>query len=132
MPLYKVIAPGFYDSKYYHPEGKRNVLYTDKPFSEKNPMPSWLTDMPEESEVVKAKREAFEAAQAELAAAQVAEDKEDIANASSTGDGVDSSFLTETDDSLVDDTIEQSNQAATEESFLNDADGPKDDIVETI
>lgn len=60
MPTYKVIAPGFYGGNYYDPEGKRKTLTTDKPFTKKNKMPSWLAVMPDESKVVKAKREAQE------------------------------------------------------------------------
>lgn len=41
MAAYKVLAPGFYDSILYDPNGKRPVLYTDKPIPKKE-MPSWL------------------------------------------------------------------------------------------
>jgi hypothetical protein len=61
MPKYKVISPGFYEGKYYHPEGKRPVLHTDKPFTKKNPMPAWLTAIPDEDAAVKAKRKSQEA-----------------------------------------------------------------------
>lgn len=61
MPQYKVIAPGFYKGEMYNPTGKRRVLTTDKPFSQKNPMPSWVIAMPDEDAAVKAKREAQEA-----------------------------------------------------------------------
>ncbi|MCK4518436.1 hypothetical protein KAT92_06670 [Candidatus Babeliales bacterium] len=87
MPRYKVIAPGFYDGKLYNPEGKRRVLNTDKPFTKKNPMPSWLADTPKESEAVRKKREAQETSQAEADSAKAEQDKEDIADASFLGDG---------------------------------------------
>lgn len=68
MPTYKVIAPGFFEGRHYHPEGKRSVLITAKPFNKvdlkkpkkkvNNPIPSWLIDMPEETAIVKKKREA--------------------------------------------------------------------------
>lgn len=87
MPQYKVIAPGFYNGKMYNPEGKRNVLYTDKPFSKKEPMPTWLATMPQESEGVRLKREAREAQQAENDAEKSAQDEKDITNASFMGVG---------------------------------------------
>ena len=87
MPIYKVIAPGFHNDLFYHPEGKRNILETDKPFTKKNPMPSWLSEMPEESEALKAKREAYEKAQAELEAEKAKQDAEDIKAASTEGEG---------------------------------------------
>ena len=36
MPTYKVKARGFFDGKLYDPEGKRQTLTTDKPFTQKN------------------------------------------------------------------------------------------------
>ena len=45
MPSYKVIEKGFYGGRIYDPNGKRNVLHTDKPFPKKNnkeQIPSWL------------------------------------------------------------------------------------------
>lgn len=96
MPTYKVIAPGFHGDKYYHPEGKRQVLTTDKPFTGKkgkNPMPSWLSDIPKESDVLKKKREALEKAQAELDQEKADQDKDAIATAASEGDGQETSFL---------------------------------------
>ena len=120
MPTYKVTAPGFYGDKYYHPEGKRQVLTTSKPFTKgaksKNPMPSWLSDMPKESDALKKKREALEKAQAELdaeeagpatpgtaaaALQQGVSTQEQVAVASSEGDGQDTSFLDKTKDSVV-------------------------------
>lgn len=87
MPQYKVNAPGFYDSKLYDPEGKRPVLYVDKPFTKKNPMPSWVSEMPKESAGLKKKREALEKAQVNLDAEKAEQDKEDIADASFMGEG---------------------------------------------
>ena len=118
MPTYKVIAPGFHGDKYYHPEGKRQVLTTDIPFTGKkgkNPMPSWVTDMPKESAVLKKKREALEKAQADLdaeeagpatpgtaaALQQGVSTQEQVAVASSEGDGQETSFLDKSKDSVV-------------------------------
>jgi len=86
MPSYKVIAPGFYDSKLYDPEGKRKVLTVDKPFNKKN-KPSWVGDMPKESAAVKKKREAQEASQQAAAADKAEQDGKDIAEASFLGEG---------------------------------------------
>ena len=55
MPRYKVNAPGFYEGKFYDPEGKRKVLDIDKPFTKKNKIPSWLSEMPKESATLKEK-----------------------------------------------------------------------------
>jgi len=92
MPSYKVTSPGFHGGKYYHPEGKRSVLFTSKPFSKKD-MPSWLTAMPKESAAVKAKRESQEASQAAAAAEKAEQDQNDIANASTAGDAAETSFI---------------------------------------
>ena len=115
MPTYKVIAPGFHGDKYYHPEGKRQVLITDKPFKKAN-MPSWLSEMPKESDALKKKREALEQAQADLdaeeagpatpgtAAAALQEGvstQEQVAVASSEGDSQEASFLDKPSDSVV-------------------------------
>ncbi len=86
MPSYKVIAPGFFDSKLYSPTGKRPVLYTDKPFK-KAEMPSWLIEMPKETTAAKKKREAAAAATATSDAEKSDQDKTDIADASFLGDG---------------------------------------------
>ena len=86
MPQYKVTAPGFHDGKYYHPEGKRRVLTTDKPYKKKE-MPSWLTDMPKESAAVKVKREAQEASQTAADAEKAEQDEKDIDKASFMGEG---------------------------------------------
>ena len=87
MPRYKVIAPGFYEGKMYKPEGKRSVLHTAKPFTKKNPMPSWLAEMPKESEAVRKKREAQEASQATDDSDKAEQDQKDIKDASFLGDG---------------------------------------------
>jgi hypothetical protein len=44
MPSYKVVKPGFYDGVYHDPEGKYNTLSVPKPF---DPVPKWLTPIPE-------------------------------------------------------------------------------------
>lgn len=93
MPRYKVKVPGFYEGRFYDPNGKRPVLETDKPFTKKNKMPSWLTDMPKESDAVKKKREAQEVSQAAADEQKDTDDKNEIATASSAGDGEDTSFL---------------------------------------
>lgn len=87
MPRYKVIAPGFANGKMYKPNGKRSVLNTDKPFNKKNPMPSWLAEMPKESAAVRKKREAAEASQNETDTEKSESDAKDVADASFLGDG---------------------------------------------
>ena len=87
MPRYKVIAPGFANGMLYNPEGKRRVLNTDKPFTKKNPMPSWLADMPKESDAACKKREAQEASQAETDSDKSEQDQKDIKEASFLGEG---------------------------------------------
>jgi len=45
MPSYKVLEPGFFNGRLYHPEGKRKILHADKPFpskDKKEQVPSWL------------------------------------------------------------------------------------------
>ena len=101
MPQYKVIEKGFFDGKLYDPQGKRSVLSTDKPFTKKNPMPSWLTDMPKESPVLKAKREAYEKAQADLEKAKAKADEEELKAASTEGAGGETSFLADEGSSNV-------------------------------
>jgi len=96
MPTYKVIAPGFYDGKLYDPEGKRKTLTTDKPFTKKkgkNPLPSWLTEMPKESEAVRKKREAQKSSQKD---ADEQSTEEQVALASTEGDAQEASFIGET------------------------------------
>jgi hypothetical protein len=87
MPIYKVIAPGFANDKLYDPNGKRNTFSTDKPFNKKNPMPSWLSEMPKETAKQQAAREAAEAAEAEAAAAKKASDEKDIKAVTFLGEG---------------------------------------------
>ncbi len=91
MPRYKVIAPGFADGKMYKPDGKRSVYETAKPFTKKNPIPSWLAEMPKESEAVRKKREAQEASQAAVDTEKSEQDQKDIKEASFLGDGESSS-----------------------------------------
>jgi len=93
MPQYKVIAPGFYNDMLYHPEGKRQTLHTDKPFTKKNKMPSWLSEMPKESPALKKKREAQEVLDKAAAELKAEQDKDAIATAASEGDGQETSFL---------------------------------------
>lgn len=100
MPSYKVIAPGFHGGQYYHPEGKRQVLHTDKPFPKKK-LPSWLGPMPKESEAVRKKREAQEASQAD-----VEQSTEDQVNLASTeGDGAEASFMGKVINKMVPDDV---------------------------
>lgn len=90
MPQYKVTSPGFHGGNYYHPTGKRRTLSTDKPYTNlkgKNPMPSWLSKMPEESASAKKKREAYEAADAVEAKEKAEEDSSAIVDASFMGQG---------------------------------------------
>lgn len=86
MPLYKVIAPGFYEGKYYKPTGKRRTLHTAKPFG-KEKLPSWLAEMPKETAAAKKKREAAEKAQAGAEKKQAKEQEKDIEDASFMGAG---------------------------------------------
>ena len=87
MPRYKVIAPGFANGKMYKPNGKRSVLHTDEPFNKKNPMPSWLAEMPKESAGARKKREATEAKATKADAEKAEQDQTDITDASFLGDG---------------------------------------------
>lgn len=41
MPLYNVIAPGFWGGIYRNPNGRHSVVETAKPIAKKD-MPSWL------------------------------------------------------------------------------------------
>ena len=97
MPSYKVLEPGFFNGRLYHPEGKRAVLHTDKPFPFKvnketgkntkvENVPSWLKRLAEETAAQKKKREAAEAAAAE-ANEKAAADQKDIKDANFLGDG---------------------------------------------
>jgi len=44
MPEHKVIAPGFANGRFYGGNSRRQTIVTDKPYSEKNPKPSWVGD----------------------------------------------------------------------------------------
>ncbi len=105
MPQYKVIAPGFYDGRLYDPQGKRKTLSIDLPFNKKNPMPTWLTKIPEESKALKEKREALEKSQKEADDQKALDDKNDIANASTEGDGSETSFISKGDKSSKVETL---------------------------
>ncbi len=100
MPMYKVIAKGFHHGELYDPEGKRKTLHVDKPFNKKNPMPKWLSEMPKESESLKAKRLAYKKAQAELEAEKAKQDAKDISAASTEGNGEKVSFIDKAKDVL--------------------------------
>jgi hypothetical protein len=86
MPKYKVTAPGYHGGHLYHPEGKRKVLITDKPFSKKN-MPSWVKLMKSETAEEKEARKAKEAAESKEAAEKAEQDQKDIKEASFLGEG---------------------------------------------
>jgi hypothetical protein len=96
MPRYKVDAPGFYDGKFYNPEGKRQFLDVDLPFTDKNPIPSWISKIPEESADVKKKREAYEKSEKAADKAKAKQDKKDIKEASFMGEGEEVSKTIET------------------------------------
>jgi len=87
MPQYKVIKNGFFNGELYSPEGKRSVLSTAKPFTKKNPMPSWLSEMPKESAGAKAKREKYAESQKAADKESAEQQKKDIENASFLGEG---------------------------------------------
>jgi len=87
MPSYKVIAPGFFNGKFYSPEGKRPVLHTDKPFSKKNPLPSWLSAMTKESAAAKAKRESQAISQDAADKQKAEQDQKDVEDLSFLGEG---------------------------------------------
>lgn len=78
MPQYKVVKPGFYDSKLYSPDHPtRNVLRTDKPFA-KGKTPSWLKPMKAETPAQKKAREKAEVNKATADADKAKEDQSDI------------------------------------------------------
>lgn len=87
MPQYKVIAPGFHKGQLYKPNSKRDVLRRDKPYTKKDPMPSWLAEMPQETEAARKKREKKEKAAEKKAAAKKKQDEKEIAAAASLGSG---------------------------------------------
>ena len=77
MPRYRVLKPGFFNSEYYSPTGKRSVLVTDKPFKKDN-IPSWLEAIKEESAAQRKKRESVESKNAADDALKSESDKRDI------------------------------------------------------
>ena len=77
MPSYKVMSPGFSDGRLYDPDGKRPILYRDKPFP-KGEQPSWLEPIKNETAGRKKKRVAAEKAKADADADQVREGREDV------------------------------------------------------
>lgn len=96
MPIYKVIAKGFFNGEFYDPNGKRSTLTTNKPFTKKNPMPSWLSEMPDEPEAVKRKRaeqEKSRKAAEKQAKKQAKEQVKEIAAASTEGEGESADFM---------------------------------------
>lgn len=86
MPQYKVISKGFYNGQIYDPEGKRRVLNTDLPFK-KDKLPSWLAEMPKETDAAKKKRESVEKAAKKSARKKAEQDKQEIEDASFMGEG---------------------------------------------
>lgn len=96
MPSYKVIAPGFFGGQQYHPEGKRDVLHTDKPFPKKDGkelIPSWLKSIKAETAAEKKKRIAAEKKAKAAADKAKADDTDEIKGASFMGDADDSSSV---------------------------------------
>jgi hypothetical protein len=73
---YPVKQKGFFGGKLYDPEGKRNVLYVDKPFK-KDEKPGWVGDPIEQKAAPK------KAAPKKAAPKKAATDAPDF-----TGDGV--------------------------------------------
>lgn len=86
MPTYLVISPGFFDGKYYSPDGKRKTLTTPTPFPKKE-MPSWLGPLPKETKAVREKREEQERSQLEADKKKAESDAADIKDASFLGEG---------------------------------------------
>lgn len=82
MPRYKVLQKGFYNSKTYDPNGKRNFLYTDKTLK---PVPSWLEAMKAETAAEKKKRLTAEKKQAEADKKKAEQDQKDIQDTSFMG-----------------------------------------------
>lgn len=90
MPSYKVISKGFINGVMYEPEGKRNVLHTDKPFpskDKKEQVPSWLEAVKAETAAQASARKGAETKAANLAKKQAEADQKLIDDASFMGDG---------------------------------------------
>lgn len=98
MPRYIVTKPGFFKGQLYEPHGRRPFLDVEVPFDpidepNKNPMPSWVKEMPPESvELRKARMEAEEA-QRKLDEAKAQSDAAEIAAAQSETGDLGASFL---------------------------------------
>lgn len=92
MPRYKVKKPGFWEGRTYSPTGKRSVVHTDKPFpqdkkTKKEAVPSWMERLPEESAADAKKRKAAEAKAQKAAKTKAQDDREEIENFHTLGDG---------------------------------------------
>lgn len=90
MPSYQVLKTGFFNGRLYDPEGKRKILYTEKPFPKKGnkeQIPSWLKLMKSENAAQKKNREASETAAKKDAAKKAEDDRQEIADASFMGEG---------------------------------------------
>jgi hypothetical protein len=82
VPRYKVLRQGFYGGRRYSPDGPRDVLYAEKPFSKKGgkeQVPRWLERLPDETAKAQRAREAAEARRKAAADTKQAEDQTDIA-----------------------------------------------------
>lgn len=84
MPVsYKVKSVGFFNGHMYDPNGKRPVLTVDEPLKKEN-FPSWLEPEPIKSVKKTAKKKT---------AKKEKSTQEQVAEASSVGDGAEASFL---------------------------------------
>ncbi len=102
MPSYKVLRKGFKHGRLYDPEGKRNVLHTDKPFPFKvkdgkktkvEDVPSWLEPMKTQTASQEKARKSAETKAANAANKKVKADKKDIDEASFLGSGENSNTV---------------------------------------
>ena len=84
MPKYKVIEKGFYEGKLYDPNGKRQFVFTDKPFKK---IPSWLEAVKAETAVEKKKRLALEKKTADADKKKAEDDKKAVDDLTFMGDG---------------------------------------------
>ena len=90
MAKYKVIEKGFYEGKLYDPNGKRQFVFTDKPFKK---IPSWLEAVKAETAVEKKKRLALEKKNTAADKKKTAEDKKAVEDLTFMGDGEKSSSV---------------------------------------
>lgn len=82
MPRYRVLKTGFMNGVMYDPNGKRNILHTDKSFPRKGSkkienVPSWLERIKDEPVADRVARETAEQEAARLEAEKLAEDEND-------------------------------------------------------